>query len=102
MDAKNLETTKIILAIAFAISVLIGLMYVASWNNYNSLQTSDEQCRVCAQTYNLSCSEDPALKSWYTWTSQIRPTYLNCENDIGIHYCSACYSDTIKMRTLYR
>lgn len=102
METKNLEITKTILAITIAISVLLGLMYVVSWNDYNLSQTSNEQCKICAQTYNLSCSEDPALKDWYTWTSQVRPTYLNCENDIGILYCTACYSDTMKMRTLYR
>ena len=102
METQNLETIKTILAIALAVSILLGLMYVVSWNDYNSSQTSNEQCKICAQAHNLSCIEDPALKSWYTWTSQVHPTYLNCENDIRIHYCTTCYSDTIKMRTLYR
>lgn len=102
METKNLDIPKSILAIAIALSILLGLIYVASWNDYNSSQTSNEQCKLCAQAHNLSCSEDPALKTWYTWTSQVRPTYLNCENDIGVHYCTSCYSDSIKMRTRYK
>lgn len=93
---KGIGTIRTIIAIILFIGIACGALYVLSYGSYLSDEKNNEQCKICAQKYNLVCKDRPAIQNIYSLIKKLHPLYADCRADVNLYRCDACVNN-VKM-----